>query len=114
MKRIEAFIQPHCLGEIIQALHARPQFPGFTVFPARGQGHGRGPKGHYVYGEGDLGLHNRKVLLLFCEDVEASALVELIVRAAHTGNPGDGIVAVSEVTEIMRIREALPAPGEAT
>lgn len=111
MKRIDAILQPHRLDAVIEALHAQPRFPGFTVLQARGQGHGRGPHGHYAYDEGDLSLHNRRVLILFCEDSEVTRFAQLIARAAYTGNPGDGIVAVSEVAEILRIRDARPAKG---
>ena len=111
MKRIEAFLQPHRLAEVIEALHAQPRFPGFTVFEGRGQGHGRGPSGHYAYDQGDLSLHNRKVLVLFCEDEEADRFAQLIARVAHTGNPGDGIVVVTEVAQVLRVRSAIPAQG---
>lgn len=113
MKRIEAFLQPHRLGEVIEVLHAQPRFPGFTVLQSRGQGHGRGPHGQYTYDEGDLSLHNRRVLIMFCEDSEVARFTQLIARVAHTGNPGDGIVVVSEVAEILRIRDAGPVQGGA-
>jgi nitrogen regulatory protein PII len=41
MKRIEASLQQHRLNKVIHALRALPQFPGFTVFGAQDQGHGR-------------------------------------------------------------------------
>ena len=41
MKRIEATLQPHRLTKVVHALHALPHFPGFTVYDAHGQGHGR-------------------------------------------------------------------------
>ncbi|MFX9224383.1 P-II family nitrogen regulator, partial [Acinetobacter baumannii] len=72
MKRIEAFLRPHRLGKVIAALHALPHFPGFTVFDAHGQGHGRGTGGHYVYGEDEgVLLHERCVLVVICADEQA-------------------------------------------
>lgn len=107
MKRIEAFLRPHRLGKVIAALHALPHFPGFTVFDAHGQGHGRGTGGHYVYGE-DEGflLHERCVLVVICADEQADGIADLIAGAAHTGNKGDGIVAITSLEGVRRIRDA--------
>ena len=106
MKRIEAFIQPHRLDKVVRALHALPTFPGFTLFEARGQGHGRGAGGHYSYGS-DVGLHyhEHRVLVLCCEDTEADVIANVIVKAAHTGNSGDGIVVVSDIARLQRVRD---------
>lgn len=107
MKRIEAFVQQHRLSGIVTALHALPNFPGFTILNAHGQGHGRGVGGHYLY-EPDEGLlyHKRVVLLVFCEDKDGDLITRTIVRAAHTGNKGDGIVVVSHVARVLRIGTA--------
>ncbi len=106
MKRIEAFIQPHRLNRVVSALHALPRFPGFTVFDAQGQGHGRGAGGHYAYGE-EQGLlyHARCVVVVLCEDAEADNIADTIARAAHTGNSGDGVVVVSDVARVLNVRE---------
>jgi nitrogen regulatory protein P-II 1 len=111
MKRIEAVVQRHRLSKIVSALHALPHFPGFTVFDAHGQGQGRGSGGHYVYGEEPALLyHERCALVIFCEDSEADEIARTIAGAAHTGNGGDGIVVVSEVGGILRVRDGGSAP----
>lgn len=115
MKRIEAFLQPHRLTQVMHTLHQLPRFPGLTVIDAHGQGHGRGAGGHFIYDEQCLIYHGRKLLIVICEDAEASALAHAIAAAAHTGNAGDGIVAVSEIADLVRIRDvrdstAAPAP----
>jgi nitrogen regulatory protein P-II 1 len=111
MKRIEAFLQPHRVSRVVRALHELPHFPGFTTFEARGHGHGRGADGHYVAeGEG-LVYHERQILIVICSDAEADAIVETIVRAAHTGAKHDGIVAVSDVLQVRRIGETSHPSG---
>jgi nitrogen regulatory protein PII len=107
MKRIEAFVQHHRLSGIVTALHALPNFPGFTVLNSHGQGHGRGEGGHYVY-EPDEGLlyHKGCVLLVLCDDKDADRIARTIIQAAHTGNKGDGIVVVSHVARVLRIGTA--------
>ncbi len=105
MKRIEAFIQPHRLNKVVTALHALPHFPGFTVTKSHGQGHGRGTGGHFSYTR-DEGLlfHDRLVLLVICEEQDADGVVAAITSSAHTGNKGDGIVVVSDVSAVVHIR----------
>jgi nitrogen regulatory protein P-II 1 len=111
MKRIEAVVQRHRLSKIVGALHALPHFPGFTVIDAHGQGQGHGSGGHYVAGE-DPGLlyHERCALVIFCEDDEVDQIARAITSAAHTGNRGDGIVVVSEVGSVLRVRDGGRAP----
>lgn len=110
MKKIEALIQPHRLAKVVAALHALPSFPGFTVVDANGQGHGRGAGGHYVY-EPDESLlfHKRQMLIVFCTDDLCGPIVDTIARAAQTGRPGDGMIAVSDLSQLVRIRDGQKA-----
>lgn len=114
MKRIEATLQPHRLTKVVHALHALPHFPGFTVYNAQGQGHGRAQGGHFAYDEDCLTYLDRKLLVIVCEDDDASMIAEVIATVAHTGRRGDGIVFVSDVSEVLRIRDAAPPVGEST
>ena len=107
MKRVEAFLQPYRVSRVVHALHELPHFPGFTVFEAKGQGHGRGVRGHYAGDEEDLVYHDRRVLIVICDDHEADAIAVAIARAAHTGNKHDGIVAISNVAQVLRVGETL-------
>lgn len=106
MKRVEAFLQKHRLPKVIAALHAQLSFPGFTVFDVHGQGHGRGAGGHYVYGEEEgLLLHDRCVLVVICHNQQADDIADVIAKAAHTGNKGDGIITITALERVLRIRE---------
>jgi len=107
MKRIEAIIQPHKLSKVVTALHALTDFPGFTVFDAHGQGHGRGKGGVFAYDNKEgLLYHRRQVLVILCEEGIASSIVATITAAAHTGRPGDGLIAVTDVQTYVRIGNA--------
>ena len=103
MKQITAFIQPHMLSKVEHALHALPHFPGFTQ--VRAKGHGRGLAAGHAYHptEWDMDLHDKVVLFVLCPDSLASLTVEAIRQSAHTGLPGDGVIAVCEVGEVVRI-----------
>lgn len=109
MKRIEAYLSPHRLTAVIHQLHALPRFPGLTVLDAHGQGHGRGAGGHYAYDEGSMRYLDRRLLVVLCEDADAQSIAQLIAATAHTGNKGDGIVVVTDVSEVLRIRDVTSA-----
>lgn len=104
MKQILAVIQPHRVDAVEKALESLPHLPGFTLFPARGHARGHGAQHQFTGDEWSPDMHDRVVLLMFCPNDIADAAVEAIRLAAHTGNPGDGVIAVSEIEGIVRIR----------
>jgi nitrogen regulatory protein P-II 1 len=104
MKEIKAIIQPFMLSKVVRALHSLENFPGFTLLDARGQGRGRGAGGACKVTEDYIDYHRKVVLVMVCSDETAATVTETILNAAHTGNKGDGIVLVSELTEVIRIR----------
>lgn len=112
MKRVEAFIQPHRLSKVVRALHELPSFTGFTVVGGKGQGHGRGTGGHYAFGNDSLMYQERQVLIVICEDTDADLIAQTIAAAAHTHTPGDGLVSVSEIAQVLRIADAHTNAGD--
>jgi nitrogen regulatory protein P-II 1 len=104
MEEITAIIQPHVLPKVMDALHALPHFPGITVSDVRGQGRGRGAGGHYVASKDTIFFREMTKLALFCADRTADELVRTIRAASHTSNPGDGMITVSDLPRIVRIR----------
>ena len=103
MRRIEAIIPPHRVQRVVAALHALDRFPGFTVIDTRGQGRGHGVGGHYQHA--GLLYDEHRLLIVYVEDGESKAVCDAILAAAHTGNAHDGIVVVSDVLSLTRIRE---------
>lgn len=103
MKQITAIIQPHMLASVEHALHQLPHFPGFTLQRAKGQGRGRAAGHAYRATEWDMEEHDKVVLLVLCSDQIAPQIVETIRRSAHTGLPGDGLIALSDVAQVLRI-----------
>lgn len=104
MKQIIAVVRPNMLERIEHALHQLEHFPGITMLRVQGQSRGRAPGHHYQPSEWDVGHQGRELLLLVCADELAPELVSTIRDAAHTGLPGDGLIVVSEVSEVVRIR----------
>ena len=104
MKQITAILQPHRLEKVEEALHRLPHFPGFTVFKAQGHPRGHGVDHAFVADEWDPDHHARLVMLIYCADDHVDALVQAIEQAARTGQAGDGLIAVTEVLDVVRIR----------
>jgi nitrogen regulatory protein P-II 1 len=104
MKQITAIIQPHMLGNVEHALHALPLFPGFTLLRVKGHGRGRAAGHAYHPTEWDMDTQDKVALFILCSDELAPLIVEAIRLGAHTGLPGDGIIAVCAATEVVRIR----------
>lgn len=104
MKQITAIIRPQRLESVEAALHALPHLPGFTLFRAKGHARGHGQDHRFVADEWNPDAHDALVLLVLCTDDDAPAIVEAVTAAAHTGQPGDGIVGVAELAAVVRIR----------
>lgn len=104
MKQITAIIRPHRLEAVVAALHALPHLSGFTAFPALGHPRGHGPGHGFVPDEWDPSTHSNVVLLVFCADAHAPALLTALQQSAYTGLAGDGVVGVVELEDVLRIR----------
>jgi len=103
MKLVLAVIQPFKLEETYAALLEIPQFPGLTI--SRVEGFGQGRARARAAGKEPIRDFAQKVKLeCAVPDAMASAVVESILRHAHTGNNGDGKVFVLELPYAVRIR----------
>jgi nitrogen regulatory protein PII len=107
MKRIEAVIRPHKQAYVLAAL-ARLGITNVTIIETLGLCDP--PNYSQIYdpanvdAETGTGLVPKRLLLLFVEDDQVQPVLELIQTTALTGRPGDGIIAVSQLDQILRIR----------
>jgi len=106
LKHIMAIVQPHMLQKVVGRLHECRHYPGMTISDCDGDGRGRGPDGHYVATMDSLFLKPRKRIDIFCSDDVCEELVETLRAAAYTGKSGDGVIAVSALTQAVRIHTA--------
>lgn len=104
MKEIKASIQPHMADQVIKALHELPHFPGLTMFEVSGQGRGRGEGGAYLPTEETIFHDRRKLIQIVCADEVAESIAETIRQAARTGMRGDGLIVITDIGEVIRIR----------
>jgi nitrogen regulatory protein P-II 1 len=103
MIKIEAVIQPAKLDAVKDAL-IEAGIEGMTILEARG--HGR-QKGHTEFYRGreytiDL-LPKIKIEMIVIDGMKEKA-VQAILASARTGQIGDGKIFVSQVEEVIRIR----------
>lgn len=104
MKEIKAIIQPARLYSVLTALRDIPDMPGFTVSEIRGF-----PRGHADPRSPSHGIDavdSFELVKVECvvPDAKAYAVVDAVARTAHTGNPGDGKIFVTDVEDAVSIR----------
>jgi nitrogen regulatory protein PII len=107
MKRIEAIIRPHKQGYVLAAL-AQMGITNVTVIQTLGLCDP--PNYSQIYDPAGVdpktgtGLVPKRLLLLFIEDDQVPSVLKLIQSTALTGRPGDGVIAVSPLDQVLRIR----------
>ena len=105
MKKIEAIVRHHKLDDISSKLD-EAGFHGMTVSEVRGYGRQKGHSETYRGAEYQVDFVPKLKIEVVVGDEQASAVVDVIVAAAQTGNIGDGKIFVSDLSEVIRIRTA--------
>ncbi|MGD0153057.1 MAG: P-II family nitrogen regulator [Thermacetogeniaceae bacterium] len=103
MTKIECVIRPEKLDAVMDALG---QFgnPGMTVSEVKGCGLQRGWKEVYRGVESNIRLLSKVKLEVVVRDETIDQVVQLICRAARTGEVGDGKIFLYPVANVVRIR----------
>jgi len=103
MKKIEAIIQPFKIDDVKDALIGIG-IDGMTISEVRGHGRQKGHKEVYRGQEYNVDLLPKvKVEMVVAAD-RADEVVLALSGAARTGKIGDGKIFVTEVAEVIRIR----------
>ena len=103
MKRIEALIRHYKLEEVKNAL-TQLGVQGMTVIDARGFGRQRGHREMYRGAEYTVDFVPKVYLLVCVPDEMAPKVVECIMKVGYTGMIGDGMIFVSNLEHVFRIR----------
>jgi nitrogen regulatory protein PII len=107
MKIITAIVQPFMLSKVTHALEEIEGFPGMTITDARGFGREKSAYDknapHRVIEDFVEYVKKARIEIVAHDDM-VERIVEILVRAAHTGNRGDGKVFVWQVESAMRIQ----------
>ena len=101
MKEIRAYIQPFMLSKVTLALKQIAGFPGMSIIEIQG------------FGRGKVLVPEDRIVREFVPKIRLETMVKeelvdevvhAIEKAAHTGNPGDGVIFVLPVEQAVRIR----------
>ena len=103
MKKIEAYIQPHKLEEVKDALIAIG-IHGITITEARGHGRQLGHKEVYRGQEYNVDLLPKIKVEVVVADSRCDESVAAITSAAKSGKIGDGKIFVHQIEQAIRIR----------
>lgn len=104
MKKIECFIRPEKLEVVKEALFEKG-IKGMSIYEVRGHGNQRGMlltgrAGQYCV----EWIEKLKMEIVINDQVNLDEIVDVIIEAAKTGNPGDGKIFIIPVEDAIRIR----------
>ena len=103
MKLVTAVIKPFKLDEVRTALETFG-VQGMTVTDASGYGRQKGHTEVYRGAEYTVDLVPKTRLEVLVDDTDVDDVVDVVVKAAHTGKIGDGKVWVTPVEAVVRVR----------
>lgn len=103
MKLITAYIQPHRLNSVKQALFEK-DVKKMSVTNVLGCGQQMGYHETYRGADVEVNLLKKVRIDIAVNDEFVQSTVDAIVHSARTGNIGDGKVFVTELEQCIRIR----------
>ena len=103
MKLITAIIKPHQLDEVKEALEAFG-VAGMTISEASGYGRQRGHSEVYRGAEYTVDFVPKVRVEVLVDDIDATSVADVILKAAQTGRIGDGKIWTVPVEDVVRVR----------
>ncbi len=103
MKKIEAIIRHFKLEDVKTALIEKG-ITGMTITEVRGFGRQKGHTEMYRGTEYRVDFVPKVKLEVVVDDAKAQVAVSTIVKAAQTGQIGDGKIFITDLSDIVRIR----------
>lgn len=103
MKKIEAIIRPGKLEEIKSAL-AKFNIHGLTISQVMGCGNQKGKTEIYRGSVVELTLLQKVKVEIVTSDEHAKEVINIISKAAKTGDIGDGKIFIYNIEDVIRIR----------
>ncbi|WMJ73142.1 P-II family nitrogen regulator [Cytophagaceae bacterium ABcell3] len=104
MKKIEAIIRTSMFNTVKEALHAIG-VDFFTFADVKGVGNQKSERGTYRGVEYDLGSIARTQLNIVVPEDIADDVIQAILAHGATGEIGDGKIFVTDVAQVIRIRD---------
>jgi nitrogen regulatory protein P-II 1 len=103
MKKVEAIVRHFKLEEIKNAL-SEQGIHGMTITEVRGFGRQKGHKETYRGTEYTVDFVPKVKIEVIVADAQLQGTVDTIMRAAQTGQIGDGKIFVTDLANTIRIR----------
>jgi len=103
MKKVEAIIRHFKLEEVKDAL-TEQGVQGMTVSEVRGFGRQKGHTEMYRGTEYSVDFVPKIKIEVVVNEEDVKRVVDTIIRAAQTGQTGDGKIFVSDLSQTVRIR----------
>jgi nitrogen regulatory protein P-II 1 len=110
MKKIEAIIRHFRLEEVKRAL-TEQGIAGMTITEVRGFGRQKGHTEMYRGTEYTVDFLPKIKIEIVVSDAKLQTALDTIVRAAQTGQVGDGKMFVSDLCDVVRIRTGESGEG---
>ena len=102
-KKIEAIIRPEKLDDVKEALHSIG-IVGMNVMEIKGHGRQGGITLSGRTGSYSIDMLPRIQVNIVLSDHNVEKTIGVIMEATHTGQPGDGVIFVYPVDDVIRIR----------
>lgn len=103
MKQIKAFVRCDRIDPVVRALESAGA-PGVSVSRVHGVGYGYDPE---LFGLAPSRVEKAPEIArveVVCDEEDTRRLADALVGAARTGSRGDGLLFVTPVESVMRIR----------
>ncbi len=103
MKKIEAIIRPFRIDDVREAL-SEMGVKGLTLTEVKGYGRQKGHTELYRGSEYQIDFLPKLKLEVVVSDKMADRVVDTIIKAAKTGEVGDGKIFIYNVEDAVRVR----------
>lgn len=103
MKEIKAIVRTDRVQAVVKALEGAGT-ARILICHVHSLGAGVDPEDYRVSVEEGSAYTEKSKVEVICEDADVEVTVDVVSTAARTGHPGDGIVVVSDVERVIRVR----------
>jgi nitrogen regulatory protein PII len=103
MKKIEAIIRPFRIDDVREAL-GEIGVKGMTLTEVKGYGRQKGHTELYRGSEYQIDFLPKLKLEIVVADKMVEQVVDVILKAAKTGQVGDGKIFISTIDDVVRVR----------
>jgi len=103
MKKIEAIIRPFKLDDVKEAL-LQAGVKGMTISEVRGFGRQQGHTELYRGNEYRIDFLPKIKVEIVVDNAILDNVLDVLLKAAHTGQVGDGKIFVNSLEDVIRVR----------